>query len=66
MGYSRKKANRVLRTYFFEKTSGIFRIFALAPEIPPKKNKASPLETQQNCVAPLGNVKAKLRLQETT
>ena len=61
IGYSRKKIGEVgLRTYFFEPPSPLIPLeilgFLLHPQIS-IQNKASPLETPQNFVAPLGNFK---------
>ena len=54
MGYSRKNPNRGggLRTYFFEKTSGIFRFVTLSLEIP-DKTKLHPWKFHKTVLHPL-------------
>ena len=58
IGLFQKKPNGRLRTYFFEKTPGIFHFFTLPPGNS-RQNKAPPLQILQNCVTSLGNSKAR-------
>ena len=58
--FQKKLTNGELRTYFFENLHGIFSFFYFTPGNS-RQNNASPLETPQIFVTPLGNLKPKTK-----